>query len=200
MDFWTAALTRVVPRLLELAGTRVYEVYYLPQHPSAATGVLLGLCDIIPPELLLLLIVVGILSIIWKILCMAWWAIRTLRDCCCKKRIVTREVGVGATPIPTSAPSHFLIQPTPPQLSEFARLVAPYLVANQLTALHQPHRPHLPSPPQQPASQSVEATIGRTSPSPNLATTPSLQSVVPPLDASPRLTMRTRSATNRGRR
>ena len=55
MDFWTAALTRVVPRLLELAGTRVYEVYYLPQHPSAATGVLLGLCDIIPPELLLLL-------------------------------------------------------------------------------------------------------------------------------------------------
>ena len=148
MDVVKAALARVVPRMLELAGSRVYKVYYLPRHPPPATGVLLGLCDIVPPEFLLVLLCLGLFSLTKRVFRGCVGIVKRAL-CFWTPPPATISVGSQPTPIPIPTPPQYLpVRPSPPQLSEFARLVAPYLAANQLTALHQPDQfPMIPNTP-----------------------------------------------------
>ena len=63
MEAWNDLIVQVVSHLLEQAGTRMYDVYYLPRQPPPSTGVLLGLCDIIPPPVLLFVLCWGGVSL-----------------------------------------------------------------------------------------------------------------------------------------
>ena len=144
MDVLKVTFARVVPRLLELAGSRVYEVYYLPRHPPPATGVLLSLCDVIPPEFLLVLLCSGTFLLCRRMFRRCLWIVRRVL------RFWTPASALAViAPLHIPTPPQYLpVRPSPPQLTEFARLVAPYLAANQLTALHQPDRfPMIPNTP-----------------------------------------------------
>ena len=170
MDAWNDLIVQVVSHLLEQAGTRMYDVYYLPRQPPPSTGVLLGLCDIIPPPILLFILCWGGVSILRRIVALVMWLLQQFWRL--PEYIVTPPiVSIPQTPAPT--PHTYLpLHPSPPQLTEFARLVAPYLADNQLTALHQPTRmslmsatpahpsvtPHIGCPPHQPHPTPIPPT------------------------------------------
>ena len=193
MEAWNNLIVQVVSHLLEQAGTRMYDVYYLPRQPPPSTGVLLGLCDIIPPPVLLFVLCWGGVSLLRRVVLLVWWMLR--RFWYLPEYITTSPVvSVPQTAVPT--PATFLpIHPSPPQLTEFARLVAPYLADNQLTALHQPSRiPLTSTTPLYPTT--TPCTNCPTCPVQNTPTPPHAVSSAPHHSHSPSR-RRTRSSSSR---
>ena len=165
MEAWNDLIVQVVSHLLEQAGTRMYDVYYLPRQPPPSTGVLLGLCDIVPPPVLLFVLCWGGVSILRRVVMLGWWLLQLfwrLPESITPSPIVSVPQSAAPTPAP------FLpLHPSPPQLTEFARMVAPYLADNQLTALHQPtHLPLMSATPADPIPPPCANC--RTCPSPNI--------------------------------
>ena len=171
----------------------MYDVYYLPRQPPPSAGILLGLCDLVPPSVVLFVLCWGGISILRRLILVVWWFLRQFWRV---PEYITTSPFVSVPPTVAPTPSPYLpIHPSPPQLTEFARMVAPYLADNQLTALHQPSRlPLMSTTPAYPTS--TPCTNCPTCPVQN---TPSSPQAPPtsPRNSSSSSRRRTRSSANR---